>query len=328
MSEFRQNPLNHSWVLMAPIRAKKPEDFKTYSVMAGMPEEDPNCVFCPGKEHLNTELFRAPQGKDWQVRVIENKFHALEHTSAYRKKDFYSARSGYGNHEVLITRKHNELLALQSATTIELSFKTLSERAAFLYRDEKIAYVQIFHNHGRDAGASLVHPHYQLLSLPFVPPHIHEELTGAYHYYHNNDHCIYCDIMEEERTVGERLVYESERFVVVCAYASRKPFETWILPKNHASRFEDADEKTLQEMSIVLKWVLERLYIKLSDPPVNFYVHTMPGVHTKHSTYEEESFHWHLTVFPRLTIWGGFEYSAGIPINPILPEETAKFLRG
>lgn len=328
MSEFRQNILNRTWVLMAPNRSKRPEDFRTYSVMAHSKEHDPTCVFCPGKEALNKELDRHPQSKDWTVRLIENKFHALEHTTAYKKKDFYVSRAGLGSHEVLITRKHNEPVSLQSVVTIENSLRLLSDRTAKLYQDPQTAYVQVFHNHGRDAGASLVHPHYQLLALPLVPGHVQEEISGSFHYHQNNGRCFYCDMIGEERSLGQRFVYETDRFAVICAYASRKPFETWILPKQHLSRFEQAGPQTLAELSFVLKWVLERLYVKLSDPPLNCYIHSLPSVMVKQTMHRDESYHWHLTVFPRLTIWGGFEYAVGIPINPVLPEDSAVFLRG
>lgn len=328
MSEFRQNPITKSWVLIAPARAKKPEDFKTYSVMQGLSEIDPSCVFCPGKEGLNRELSRVPKTGEWEIRVIENKFHALEETTVYKHKDFYISQSGYGSHQVIVTKKHNEPVALQSIATVEASLEVFIDQIKRLYEDPKVAYVQVFHNHGRDAGASIIHPHYQILATPMVPPHVHAELLGCYHYYQNNKSCVYCDIIDEEVKVKDRLVYESEHFVVVSAYASRSPFETWILPKKHGARFEDMSKDELTHLSFVLKVTLGQLYTKLSDPPLNFYVHTMPKTREAHSMHEEKSFHWHLTIFPRITIWAGFEYATGIPINPVPPEVTAKFLRG
>ncbi|MCL5666821.1 MAG: galactose-1-phosphate uridylyltransferase [Patescibacteria group bacterium] len=330
MSEFRQNPINKSWVLVAPARNKRPDEYKTYSVMHGVPEEDPKCVFCPGNEHLNPELWRTPKYGDWEVRVIPNKFAALEQTAIYRHKEFYVSYAGDGDHEVIVTRKHNEPVALQSIATVELSLKTFIERYRNLSKRPDLAYVQIFHNHGRDAGASLVHPHYQLLATPIVPPHIHNEIMGCYHYYQNNKKCVYCDIIKEERLVRDRLVYEDEHFVVLSAYASRKPFETWILPKKHGARFEEMDQGQLRHLSFVLKVMLGQLYTKLSDPPLNFYVHTMPIKRhdSQLSIGEENAYHWHLTIFPRITIWAGFEYATGIPVNPMPPEVTAKFLRG
>lgn len=332
MSEFRQNPITKNWVLIAPARGKRPDQYKTYSVMHGIPETDKACVFCPGNEKLNPEILRIPEGKNWDIRIIPNKFASLEHTTAYRHKEFYVSHSGDGEHEVIITRKHNEPVALQSISLVELSIRTFIERINNLSKHPELAYVQIFHNHGRDAGASIVHPHYQLMATPIVPPHIHGEILGCYHYYQTNKTCIYCDIIKEEVEVGDRLVHESEHFVVISAYASRSPFETWILPKRHGARFEDMSEEEIKHLSFVLKVTLGQLYTKLSDPPLNFYIHNMPmrgkDGGPAHSAHEEKAYHWHLTIFPRITIWAGFEFATGIPVNPIAPEVSTKFLKG
>ena len=327
MSEFRQNPITKQWVLIAPKRAMRPDQYKTYSVMAGVPEHDPSCVFCPGKEPQNNELFRYPTGRDWQIWVIENKFHALDSMKVYRRKEFYTSMAGHGSHEVVVTRKHNEPVALQSIATIELSLQTFINRYNVLAEDDKVAYIQIFHNHGRDAGASLIHPHYQIMATPIVPPHIHQEVAGCYHYYQLNKTCIYCDIITEERTVKDRVVFETDDFIVLSAYASRKPFETWILPKKHGARFEQMSSSELKNLSYVLKTVLGQLYTKLADPPLNFYFHTMPLARSEHTMREEGSYHWHLTIFPRITIWAGFEYATGIPVNPMPPEQAVEFLK-
>jgi len=332
MSEFRQNPITKQWVLIAPARGKRPDQYKTYSVMHGVPEVDEKCVFCPGNEHLNNEILRIPNNKDWEIRIIPNKFSALEHTHVYRHREFYVSHSGDGDHEVIVTRKHNEPVALQSVTTVELTLKTFIERMEALSSHPELAYIQIFHNHGRDAGASILHPHYQLIATPIVPPHVHSEILGCYHYYQTSPSCIYCDIIKEEHVVKDRLVYESEHFVVISAYASRSPFETWILPKKHGARFEEMSAEEIRHLSFVLKVTLGQLYTKLSDPPLNFYIHNMPLRRAdndhRHSAHEEQAYHWHLTIFPRITIWAGFEYATGIPVNPIPPEISTKFLKG
>jgi UDPglucose--hexose-1-phosphate uridylyltransferase len=347
MSEFRQNPITKNWVLIAPTRGKRPDQYKTYSVMQGIPEVDKKCVFCVGNEKLNPEILRvgadgnvipsprpSPGGRgggvagDWEIRIIPNKFSALQNTAVYRHKEFYISHSGDGDHEVIITRKHNEPVALQSIAIVELTIRTFIERIKTLSAKPELAYVQIFHNHGRDAGASIVHPHYQLLATPIVPPHIHDEILGCYHYYQNNHSCIYCDIIKEELLVKDRVVHESEHFVVISAYASRSPFETWILPKRHGARFEEMTEEEIRHLSFVLKVTLGQLYTKLSDPPLNFYIHNMPSKQNQHAAHEEKAFHWHLTIFPRITIWAGFEYATGIPVNPISPEVSTKFLKG
>ncbi len=332
MSEFRQNPITKQWVLIAPGRSKRPEDYRTFSVMAGLPELDPSCVFCPGNEKLNPDLCddvcRIPNNNEWQLRVIPNKYKSVELGKNLEHHDFYNSRSGYGDHEVIVTRKHNEPVALQSAQLIALSLKNFKDRIIELSKDEKTAYVQVFHNHGRDAGASLVHPHYQIITTPMIPPHIHSEVLGCFHHYQTHGTCIYCDIMREESKRKERVVYEDDHFIVLSAYASRSPFETWILPKRHSARYEDITEAEITHLSHALKRVLGSLYTKLSDPSLNFYIHSMPVKRDRATMQEEGSYHWHLTVFPRLTIWAGFEYATGIPVNPMPPEETAKFLRG
>ena len=329
MSEFRQNPITKNWVLIAPSRNKRPDQYKTYSVMTGVPEVDQACVFCPGNEDKNIELLSVPKGKNWEIRIIPNKFAALEQAAVYRHKEFYISHSGNGDHEVIITRKHNEPVALQSIATVELTLRTFIDRINNLSKNPDLAYVQIFHNHGRDAGASIIHPHYQLLATPIVPPHIHDEIMGCYHYYQNHSSCVYCDIIKEEMAVKHRVVHESEHFIVISAYASRSPFETWILPKKHGARFEEMSEDEIKHLSFVLKVTLGQLYTKLSDPPLNFYVHNMPiKQNHQHAAHEEKAFHWHLTIFPRITIWAGFEFATGIPVNPMPPEVTAEFLRG
>ena len=181
MSEFRQNPITKHWVLIAPSRGKRPDQYKTYSVMHGIPEVDNKCVFCPGNEHTNPEIVKTPNNKDWQIRVIPNKFATLEHVATYSHKEFYVSHSGNGDHEVIITRAHNEPVALQSIATVELTLRTFIERIKDLDQHQKLSYIQIFHNHGRDAGASIIHPHYQLITTPIVPPHIHSEILGCYH---------------------------------------------------------------------------------------------------------------------------------------------------
>lgn len=331
MSEFRQNPITKNWVLIAPSRGKRPDQYKTYSVMHGVPEVDAKCVFCPGNEHLNSEVLKVPNNKDWDIRIIPNKFASLEHTTAYRHKEFYVSHSGDGDHEVIITRAHNEPVALQSISLVELTIRTFIERIESMEKHKELAYVQIFHNHGRDAGASIIHPHYQILATPIVPPHVHSEILGCYHYFQSHKSCIYCDIIKEELLVKDRVVHESEHFIVISAYASRSPFETWILPKKHGARFEDMSEEEIKHLSFVLKVTLGQLYTKLSDPPLNFYIHNMPlrrASGNLHSAHEEEAYHWHLTIFPRITIWAGFEFATGIPVNPIAPEVSTKFLKG
>ena len=281
MSQFRQNPITKHWVLIAPNRARRPEQFASRPVMhEHMPELDRACVFCPGNESANKEIARFP-GDNWDIRIITNKFEALTHRAMSAKQDFYLNRPGIGDHEVVITRKHNEPVALQSIGLVEDTLEVLRHRFSQLRDMHWLQYAQIFHNHGRDAGASLVHPHYQILSLPMVPQHILEELRGTYEYFRHSGSCIYCDIVREELKLSERVIYETDDFVVMAPYAARSPFETWIVPKRHTASFEDISADEIRSLSYVLKVTLGQLYTKLSDPPLNFYIHTTPFENAK-----------------------------------------------
>lgn len=329
MSQFRQNPISKHWVLIAPNRAKRPEQFGSESVMnQQIPDNVESCPFCAGNESANREVARFPDNKNWQLRIIKNKFEALSHVpTSTNNKDFFVNASGAGDHEVIITRKHNEPVALQSVQTVELTLHVLRQHYLDLMEHKELAYAQIFHNHGRNAGASIIHPHYQLIAVPFVPSGVHDEIMGCYHYYQENKECIYCAIMREEKKQQERVIHETEDFMVIAPYASRSPFEMWILPKEHGASFEEITDSQITELAYVLKVTLGQLYAKLSDPSLNFYIHTMPFGHLKHTAHDKKAYHWHLTIFPRIAFWGGFEYATGIPINPVSPEDAAKFLK-
>jgi UDPglucose--hexose-1-phosphate uridylyltransferase len=326
MSQYRQNPITKQWVLIAPNRSKRPEEYSTYPVMGGALPVDHRCVFCPGHEQKHVGLSFVPSKTDWEVAVIANKYPALQSERVYHQEEFYAARSGYGEHEVIITRLHNEPPALQSHSLISRTLQTFIDRIQVLAADRQIHYVQLFHNHGRDAGASMIHPHYQLMATHFIPPHLHAELSGCSHYFNLYHTCLYCAIIGEEQRAQQRIILETEHFIVMAPYASRSPFETWILPKQHQARFEDLSLSMRDELAAAMKFTLGKLYVKLSDPPLNFYIHTMPFIRDAQGMFDEQVYHWHMTIFPRLTIWAGFEYGTGIPVNPMPPEETTEFL--
>ena len=330
MSQFRQNPVTKQWVLIAPNRNRRFEDLSTKAAMPeSLPEILDTCPFCPGNEGMNGQIGKFPDSEDWQVRVIPNKFEALAHIPFSRNNDFYQTRTGSGDHEVVITAKHNEPISLQSIQTVETVLEVFKHRLVDLSENQHVSYVQIFHNHGRDAGATMVHPHWQLLAVPFVPNDLSEEMHGAYHYHQINKSCIYCDILREEQRTHERIIFETEEFLTLAPYASRSPFETWIIPKRHMARYEELDATQIKDLAYVLKVTAGQLFAKMNDPAFNIYIHTLPFAQAKHIAHNESSYHWHMTVSPRLStaVWGGFEYGTGIAINSVAPESAAEFLR-
>jgi UDPglucose--hexose-1-phosphate uridylyltransferase len=231
--------------------------------------------------------------------------------------------NGIGAHEVIIeTPDHAATLGEMPERQIEEVLWAFKDRVNDLKKDRRFRYILLFKNHGEAAGASLEHPHCQLIALPVIPKRVKEEVDGARLFYELKERCIYCDIIRQESAAGNRLVMETDRFTVLEPYAPRFPFETWILPKQHESHFEDSDAATLQNMAWILRSTMRKIDRVLERPAFNFIVHSAPVQDPALPHY-----HWHVEVIPKLTKVAGFEWGTGFYINPTPPEESAKFLR-
>jgi len=328
MPEFRKDPVVKRWVIIATERAKRPHDFARV-------KEEVKTGFCPfdyGNEHVTPpEIFAfrppdtEPNTPGWWVRVVPNKFPAVNPNLEPERygHGMYDAMTGFGYHDVIVeTPDHNTNLALMDVKQVEEVIWAYKMRFNQLVKDENIKYILIFKNHGKEAGASLQHPHSQLIAIPIVPKRVQEELNGAREYYSYKERCVFCDIIHQEKFEGKRIVEENDKFIAIEPFAARFPFETWILPKRHSHNFGDIEEDELRFLARILKNVLYRIYVALDNPPYNFVLHTAP-------TYGEGKvyYHWHLEIFPRLTKVAGFEWGSGFYINPTPPEDAAKFLR-
>jgi len=328
LPELRKDPITGRWVIIATDRAKRPTDFVRQSVP---PRDGKICPFDYGNEHKTPpELlsYRNSGGRDepgWRVRVIPNKFPMLGIEGELNRQGdgMYDKMNGIGAHEVIIeTPDHAATLSTLPEKQIEEVFWAGKERINDLKKDRRFRYILLFRNHGESAGASLEHPHMQLIALPVIPERIKEEIDGAKQFYQIKERCIYCDIIREESAAGERLVTETDRFSVIQPYAPRFPFETWILPKTHESHFEHSDAATMANLAWIVKAVLRKIDRVLEQPPYNFIVHGAP--------LQEPSlpyYHWHLEIVPRLTKVAGFEWGSGFYVNPTPPEESARYLR-
>ena len=328
MPELRKDPITGRWVIISTDRAKRPSDFVRESVRI----QGGFCPFCYGNESKTpAEVLaygRNGSGANtpgWRVRVVPNKFPALgiEGDLDREGEGLYDRMNGVGAHEVIIeTPDHAATLADMPEKQIEEVFWTSKERINDLKKDRLFRYILLYRNHGEAAGASLEHPHSQLIALPIVPERVREEIDGARQFYDFKERCIYCDIIREEGAAGVRLVTETDRFCVIEPYAPRFPFETWILPKRHESHFEDADAATIANLAWVVKTTLRKIDKVLEQPPYNFILHSAPVQDPALAYY-----HWHLEIIPKLTKVAGFEWGSGFYINPTPPEESAKFLR-
>jgi len=267
-------------------------------------------------------------GPGWTLRVVPNKFPALRIEGDLGKTGvgIYDKMNGVGAHELIIESPNHQ----DTPSTISVSaFKNLlwayRERLVDLKKDKRFRYILILKNHGEQAGASLEHTHSQLIALPIIPQSVVIELQGCQAFYQYRDRCIFCDIIRQEEDDAKRLVFSSPNFLVIAPYASRFPFETWILPRKHAATFEEATVEDMEDLAQVFSETLKRLDKVANHPPYNFILHTAPFDGRFPAT--QEYYHWHFEIMPILTRVAGFEWGTGFFINPMPPEEAAKFLK-
>lgn len=333
MPELRRNPISKEWVIIATERQRRPSDYKhDGSGSQVRPEFDERCPFCPGNEDKTPpEVLAYREGEQpanstgWWVRVVPNLYPALRIEGDLGRRGFgpYDFMNGIGAHEVIIESPlHNKCISQVGVYQAQEIAWAYRERYLDLMRDDRFKYVLIFRNHGVEAGTSLEHPHSQLVALPFVPMGIRLEIEGSRVYLQNHDRCIHCDIIAQELHYEKRVVAQNDHFVAFEPFASKFPFETAVVPKRHNARFEDQDRPGMEAFMSITQEVLSRLRICLNDPPYNFTIHTSPF-----SGKDDEWYHWHLHILPRLTIAAGFEMGTGVYINVTAPEDAAQYLR-
>ena len=336
MPELRKDPVIGRWVIIATERGKRPSD---YAVPVSEPIDPAKNPFAEGNEALTPPeifAFRDPRSKPnspgWQVRVVANKFPALRVEGDLDKEGqgMYDKMNGVGAHEVIIeTPNPNLPLEQQPVEGVARVLEAYKIRMQDLLHDPRLRYILVFKNHGRQAGASLAHPHSQLIATPITPKRVKEKLTGAMQYYAYKDRCVFEDILRQEIREGTRLVYENTGFVAFCPFASRFPFEITILPRRQAAYYNDIHPDELLLLADALRVALQKLSKALGQPQYNFIIHTGPAryPHPGYWTTIDHDYRWHIEILPRLTQIAGFESGTGFYINPTPPEEAAKYLR-
>jgi len=329
LPELRKDPITGRWVIISTDRAKRPSDFVRESVEI---KGEGFCPFCTGNESKTPpevlQFGRNGGGANspgWQVRVVPNKFPALGIEGNLDREGFgvFDRMNGIGAHEVIIeTPDHRTTLAMMNEKQVERVLCAFRDRMLELKNDKRFRYMLVFKNHGEAAGASLEHPHSQLIALPIVPKRVREEVDSALRYYREKERCIFCDVIHQELESAARVVDETDFFVTLAPYAPRFPFETWILPRHHASAFENQQGAVYAALGKVLRDNLARLDAVLDRPPYNLMFHTSPVGEEINDHY-----HWHVEIIPKLTKVAGFEWGTGFYICPTPPEESARFMR-
>jgi UDPglucose--hexose-1-phosphate uridylyltransferase len=329
MPELRKDPITGRWIIISTERRKRPGDFRLESVA---PSRGTFCPFCPGNEsHTPREILAyrhggGPNGPGWDLRVIPNSQPALQVEGSLdrRGEGLFDKMHGIGAHEVFIeTPEHGQTLDTMPVAAIERVLWAFRERVLDLRNDTRFRSILIFKNHGLAAGASLEHPHSQLIALPVVPRIVRDEVEGSRQHYQHKERCIYCDIIRQEQDDRVRVISENADIVAISPYAPRFPFETWLLPKRHVAAYEDAARHEYESLARMLKETMQRMNRTLLSPPFNMIVHSAPFGHDDLGPV----YHWHVEIIPKLTKVAGFEWGSGFYMNPTAPEEAAQVLR-
>jgi len=331
MAELRQDIVTGSWVDVATDRAMRPTDFSKPCEVT-TPDEREDCPFCPGHEIMTPLEVLAirpndgePNTPGWQVRVFPNKFPAFQTGEPeVESESLFPRRAADGSHEVIIhSPDHGLRLANMPADEVELVLRVYRHRYRANAEDPHVRCVHIIVNSGREAGASLEHSHSQLFGMPLVPPQLQQELAGASWFHSRQGDCVFCRMISSEMDMLRRVVAKNRSFIAITPFASKLPFEVWIVPRTHQESFDMIDDSQLEEFAQILREILGIYDARFGNPPFNYYIHSSP---TDGSDYPY--YHWHLELIPKLTTMGGFELGTSMWINITTPEHAADLLTG
>ncbi len=328
ISQLRQNPISKDWIAIASIRAKRPEQLITNKPKRLVTPKS-NCPFeHPQKTgHKPPELIKfLPNKKDWFLQIFENKYPAFQPKNVSVSEQQigpYKVINGYGYHELLILKDHYKPLADYSAGEIFVILKSLQERYLEIEQDKKIKYISIFHNWGPTAGASVFHPHLQIIAIPVIPPHIQHSLSESHRYWLQHKKCPHCEINKFEMQYKKRVLFQNKNALSYSPFVSLEPFALRVTPIKHFPFFEETPNRVLKDITDVLAKSLKRLKEKLSDPDYNLFIHTAATVEKR----KYHCYHWHFEIIPKINVSAGFELCTGIEITTIDPDEGVAFLK-
>jgi UDPglucose--hexose-1-phosphate uridylyltransferase len=262
-------------------------------------------------------------GRGWSVRVVPNKspFFHIEGDFERRAEGMYDVMEAVGAHEIVVEAPgHLQRLATLDPPHIEKILFTYRVRMIDLEKDSRFQQILILKNY---PGIFNRHSHSHIMAMPVIPKGIDEEILGTLDYHQRKERCIYCDIVKEELSIKKRVILETVHFLVFAPFASRYPFETWIIPKVHAPDFHHGREEEMGDLSVAVQTLFQGFYQLLSDPPYSLAVHTSPI----QSRLHRPEYHWHMEIRLRIGLREGFEWGTGFFVNPTPPEDAAAHLR-
>lgn len=334
-NEIRQDKVTGEWVIYAPGRGDRPNETSSGGRETDAAADDSgeerwraDCPFCPGHEDRILPVLLETDGlpgRPWGTRVVLNKYPALreELPAGPASPDFYRAMPGHGRHEVVIESPyHDEDPFRMPPEALEGVLETYQQRYHALRHREEGWIPILFRNYGAGGGASLRHPHAQILATPVAPRRLRRREAAAQTRFDETGRCVYCEVLAHEARSGERVVFENEAFLAFVPFAARLPYELWVMPRRHRPDFGEASGSELAGLAAALQAVLRRLHLRLGDPPYNLTIqvplqYRSPAPHL----------HWYIRILPKLIGQGGFEIATGIPILTSMPEAYAEALR-
>lgn len=321
MPKLRQNVITGDWVVISPERSKRPEDY----VMAASPKHGipDDCPFCVDKNIAYASSIKDAETEN--IYIIPNKYPAfVKEDSLIEEGDgFYEDTKSIGAHEVIIIKNHEQEVFEDGESIVNELIGVYKQRYIFHNEDPVVEYSMVIHNHGPESGASIEHPHSQLFASAIMPSYVEKELEKSKEYFDFKKTCVFCDMLRIEKENETRVVYENEGFMVFTFFASRFPFEMWVVPKTHQADFSKISEETQRLLSNALHQAISKLNKSLHNPPFNFWIHSLPPRKEEFS----ESYHWHIEIAPRVSKFGGYELGSGVVIDVVSPEIAADFLK-
>ena len=328
ISQLRHNLVTDEWVVVAVGRGKRPDDFSLENESVQEDADIEDCLFCDpiasGQE--KDVLIYKTDDDDWTLRVFPNKFPAFARPKAgrvsHQEEGPYFMMDGVGYHEVIVTRDHYKHIGKMEPIMVAELIDAYQTRYLDLMNKKSVRYIEIFHNHGKKSGASIEHPHSQLIAVPVVSPFTVQELAGAENYYRANKRCVFCTMIKWELDYAKRVIFENDLFIAYCPFASKKAFEIRVIPKRHTPYFERMSDEEKIAAGEALHQAIRKLTTVIEGVAFNFFIDTAPCDGKDYPHY-----HWHIEILPRTATWAGFELSSGMEITAIEPEVAAEYLR-
>jgi len=328
-SQLRQDIVSDDWVVIATGRARRPDDFKKKK--AKKKKEKKLCRFCnilkyekPILAFSKGKKLKSPPYTHWTTCVVANKYPAFSPSLKMNRHKIgpYQIMDGVGFHELVVTRDHEKTIGQMEIAQIKEIIDIYQERYLDLSNEPLINYVSIFHNQGEEAGATVAHPHSQIIAIPTFDSDIQSSINGSKRYFRRHGQCPHCTMIKYDQKTQKRIIFENKEFLVVCPFVPRVAFEIRIYPKIHQGYFERIKNGSKWQLAEAFKMAFQALGSALNHPDYNFFLHTAPCDGKNYNHY-----HWNWQIIPHTQVWAGFELGTEIEISTINPETAAEFLR-